>query len=102
MIYELSLISVAIIFSQVGYPCSRTQVFTRAALGCVSELQRSMTMNPDLSPAWVMAAARHYAPRLETLSHILLLQPQLATDILQQASHTKPTDMVRSHQLHHK
>nr|XP_046210346.1 E3 ubiquitin-protein ligase rnf213-beta isoform X1 [Oncorhynchus gorbuscha]XP_046210347.1 E3 ubiquitin-protein ligase rnf213-beta isoform X1 [Oncorhynchus gorbuscha]XP_046210348.1 E3 ubiquitin-protein ligase rnf213-beta isoform X1 [Oncorhynchus gorbuscha] len=70
------------------------RVFTRAALGCVSELQRSMTINSDLSPAWVMAAARHYAPRLDTLSHILLLQPQLAPDILQQASHTKPTDML--------
>ncbi|XP_029934003.1 E3 ubiquitin-protein ligase rnf213-beta [Myripristis murdjan] len=70
------------------------RVFTNAVLGCVSELQQSMGATPDLSPAWVMAASKLYASRLDTLCHILLLQPQLATDVLQQWSKTKPTEMV--------
>uniref|UniRef100_A0A667YC04 RING-type E3 ubiquitin transferase n=1 Tax=Myripristis murdjan TaxID=586833 RepID=A0A667YC04_9TELE len=60
------------------------RVFTNAVLGCVSELQQSMGATPDLSPAWVMAASKLYASRLDTLCHILLLQPQLATDVLQE------------------
>ncbi|KAM3838360.1 E3 ubiquitin-protein ligase rnf213-beta-like, partial [Diretmus argenteus] len=69
------------------------KVFTKAMLGCVSELQRSLSTNPDLSPAWVMAAAKHYAYRLDTLSHMLMLQPQLATDVCQ-GSKTEPTEMA--------
>ncbi|XP_028976282.2 E3 ubiquitin-protein ligase rnf213-beta isoform X4 [Esox lucius] len=70
------------------------RVFTRAILGCVSELQVSMTTAPVLSPAWVMAAARHYAPRLETLAHTLLLQAQLAPEVLLQAKHMEPKEMT--------
>ncbi|KAL0964856.1 hypothetical protein UPYG_G00329960 [Umbra pygmaea] len=69
------------------------RVLTRAILGCVAELQRSLTVFPDLTPAWVMAAVRLYAPRLDTLSHILLLQPQLVPEVLLQASHTEPVEM---------
>ena len=64
-------------------------------LGCVSELGLSMGTAADLSPAWVMAAARHYASRLDTLSHVLMLQPQLARDVSQQLSQREPTEMVR-------
>ncbi|XP_029311958.1 LOW QUALITY PROTEIN: E3 ubiquitin-protein ligase rnf213-beta [Cottoperca gobio] len=68
------------------------RVFTRAMLGCVSELQTSMGVVPELSPAWIMAASKHFASRLDTLCHIILLQPQLATDVFQQGS--KPQEMV--------
>ncbi|XP_071387268.1 E3 ubiquitin-protein ligase rnf213-beta-like [Centroberyx affinis] len=70
------------------------RVFTKAMLGCVSELQQSMNTISDLSPAWVMAASKHYSPRLDTLCHILQLQPQLATDVFQQGSTREPTEMV--------
>ena len=73
-----------------------SQLFTKALLGCVADLQRNMNVTPDLSPAWVMAAARHYTPRLDTLSHILLLQPHLASQIVQQGSKTEPSEMVRT------
>ncbi|XP_046887613.1 E3 ubiquitin-protein ligase rnf213-beta isoform X4 [Hypomesus transpacificus] len=75
------------------------KLFTKAMLGCVADLQRNMNVTPDLSPAWVMAAARHYTPRLDTLSHILLLQPLqplqplLASQIVQQGSKTEPSEM---------
>nr|XP_046232923.1 E3 ubiquitin-protein ligase rnf213-beta [Scatophagus argus]XP_046232924.1 E3 ubiquitin-protein ligase rnf213-beta [Scatophagus argus] len=70
------------------------RVFTRAMLGCVSELQTLMGAVAELSPAWVMAAAKHFAPRLDTLCHIFLLQPQLATDVLQQGSKREHQEMV--------
>lgn len=70
------------------------QVFTRAMMGCVSELQRSMAADPDLSPAWIMAAAKHFALRLDNLCHIFLLQPQLTTDVYKQGSKSEPLQMV--------
>ncbi|XP_045924674.1 E3 ubiquitin-protein ligase rnf213-beta [Micropterus dolomieu] len=70
------------------------RVFTRAMLGCVSELQTSMGAVTDLSPAWIMAAAKHFAPRLDTLCHIFLLLPQLAADVFQQGSKREPQEMV--------
>ncbi|XP_042252605.1 E3 ubiquitin-protein ligase rnf213-beta [Thunnus maccoyii] len=70
------------------------RVLTKAMLGCVSELQRSMGADPDLSPAWIMAAAKHFAPRLDTLCHIFLLQPQLAADVFRQGSKREPLEMV--------
>ncbi|XP_070782783.1 E3 ubiquitin-protein ligase rnf213-beta [Enoplosus armatus] len=70
------------------------RVFFRAVLGCVSELQTSMGAVPDLSPAWIMAAAKHFAPRLDTLCHIFLLQPLLAADVSQQGSKSEPQEMV--------
>uniref|UniRef100_A0A4W6FUW9 Ring finger protein 213b n=1 Tax=Lates calcarifer TaxID=8187 RepID=A0A4W6FUW9_LATCA len=76
------------------YTC-HLQVFTRALLGCVSDLQKSMNAIHDLSPPWIMAAAKHFAPRLDTLSHIFLLQPQLATSISQQGSKRESQEMVR-------
>ncbi|KAM4524138.1 E3 ubiquitin-protein ligase rnf213-beta isoform 2-T2 [Odontesthes bonariensis] len=65
------------------------KVFTRAMQSCVSELQASVGAAADLSPAWIMAAAKHFAARLDTLCHIFLLQPQLATDVVQQGSKRK-------------
>ncbi|XP_071319372.1 E3 ubiquitin-protein ligase rnf213-beta isoform X2 [Trachinotus anak] len=70
------------------------RVLTRAMLGCVSELQKSMGPVSDLSPAWIMAAAKYFAPRLDTLCHMFLLQPQLATDVFQQRSKGEPQEMV--------
>ncbi|KAM7381116.1 hypothetical protein PAMA_012108 [Pampus argenteus] len=70
------------------------RVLTRAMLGCVSELQKSMDTDPDLSPAWIMTAAKHFLPRLDTLCHIFLLQPQLAADVCQQGSKKEPLEMV--------
>ncbi|XP_044192717.1 E3 ubiquitin-protein ligase rnf213-beta isoform X2 [Thunnus albacares] len=70
------------------------RVLTKAMLGCVSELQRSMGADPDLSPAWIMAAAKHFAPRLDTLCHIFLLQPQLDADVFRQVSKREPLEMV--------
>uniref|UniRef100_A0A3B4TK13 RING-type E3 ubiquitin transferase n=1 Tax=Seriola dumerili TaxID=41447 RepID=A0A3B4TK13_SERDU len=70
------------------------RVFTRAVTGCVSELQKSTGAAADLSPAWIMAAAKHFAPRLDTLCHMFLLQPELATDVFQQRSKGEPQEMV--------
>ncbi|KAF7645355.1 hypothetical protein LDENG_00206190 [Lucifuga dentata] len=70
-----------------------TQVFTKAVLGCVSELQQSMGAGPDLSPAWIMAAVKYYIRRLDTLCHIFLLQPELA-EVFQQDSKREPIKMV--------
>lgn len=72
------------------------QVFFRAMLGCVSALQASLGVTSDPSPAWTMAAARRFDPRLDTLNHVLLLQPQLAADMAQRRSQTEPSEMVRS------
>lgn len=70
-------------------------MLTRAVLGCVSELQTSMGAATDLSPAWILAAVKHFAPRLDTLCHIFLLQPKLITDVLQQGEKREPQVMVR-------
>ncbi|XP_041671343.1 E3 ubiquitin-protein ligase rnf213-beta isoform X2 [Cheilinus undulatus] len=70
------------------------RVFTRAVLGCVSELQSTMGGISDLSPAWIHAAAKHYALRLDTLSHIFLLQPHLASYALQHGPKRKHKEMV--------
>lgn len=75
----------------VTYP-SLVQVFLGATSGCVSELQASMGVSSDLSPAWILAAARRFAPRLDALQHVLLLQPQLVPAITQQGSRQ---EMVR-------
>uniref|UniRef100_H3D2U7 Uncharacterized protein n=1 Tax=Tetraodon nigroviridis TaxID=99883 RepID=H3D2U7_TETNG len=72
----------------------KLMVFFRAMLGCVSELQASLGVISDLSPAWIMAAARRFDPRLDTLNHVLLLQPQLAADIRRQWSQTEPNEMT--------
>ncbi|XP_047183572.1 E3 ubiquitin-protein ligase rnf213-beta isoform X2 [Scophthalmus maximus] len=70
------------------------RVLTRSVLGCMSELQSSACVAPDLSPAWIMAAAKHFAPRLDTLCHIFLLQPHLATDVFQQGAKRELQEMV--------
>ncbi|XP_008435734.1 E3 ubiquitin-protein ligase rnf213-beta [Poecilia reticulata] len=62
------------------------KVFIRAIQGCLTELQMSMGAAPDLSPAWIMAAAKYFAARLDMLSHMFLLQPQLTADVLQRGS----------------
>ncbi|KAM4526288.1 E3 ubiquitin-protein ligase rnf213-beta [Fundulus diaphanus] len=62
------------------------KVFTRAMQGCLTELQTSMGAAADLSPAWIMAAWKFFAARLDLLSHMFLLQPQSATDVLQRGS----------------
>uniref|UniRef100_A0A3B3UHS3 RING-type E3 ubiquitin transferase n=1 Tax=Poecilia latipinna TaxID=48699 RepID=A0A3B3UHS3_9TELE len=62
------------------------QVFIRAMQGCLTELQTSMGAAPDLSPAWIMAAAKYFTARLDMLSHMFVLQPQLAADVLQRGS----------------
>ncbi|XP_076616648.1 E3 ubiquitin-protein ligase rnf213-beta isoform X2 [Chaetodon auriga] len=70
------------------------RVFTRAMLGCVSELQMSVGAVAVLSPAWITAAAKHFGPRLDALCHMFLLQPQLATDVLQQGSKREPRERM--------
>ncbi|XP_015244846.1 PREDICTED: E3 ubiquitin-protein ligase RNF213 [Cyprinodon variegatus] len=62
------------------------EVFTRAMQGCLMQLQTSMGAASDLSPAWIMAAAKFFARRLDLLSHMFLLQPQLAAHVLQPGS----------------
>ncbi|KAF4106371.1 E3 ubiquitin-protein ligase rnf213-beta-like isoform X3 [Onychostoma macrolepis] len=52
-------------------------VFRSAVLGCVFALQMEMSVTPELSPSWILAAAQIYSPRLDTLSHALHLNPQL-------------------------
>ncbi|XP_036427896.1 E3 ubiquitin-protein ligase rnf213-beta isoform X2 [Colossoma macropomum] len=69
------------------------KVFVAAMLGCVSALQQSMSVTPDFSPAWIMAAAHHYSPRLDALSHALQLQPHLAPLILKQQLQKDLPDM---------
>ncbi|XP_058262202.1 E3 ubiquitin-protein ligase rnf213-beta isoform X1 [Hemibagrus wyckioides] len=60
------------------------RVFSAAVLACVAALQQEMGVTPDLSPAWIMAAAQHFSPRLDTLLHILQIQPHLPPLILKQ------------------
>ncbi|KAL6475683.1 hypothetical protein MHYP_G00167230, partial [Metynnis hypsauchen] len=69
------------------------KVFGAALLGCISALQQSMSVTPNLSPAWIMAAAHHYSPRLDALSHALQLQPHLAPLILKQQLQKDLPDM---------
>lgn len=70
------------------------QVLTRAMLGCVSELQMSLSVASDLSPGWIFAAAKRFGPRLDALCHIFLLQPQLATSVSKQMSNKEQKEMV--------
>ncbi|XP_029943449.1 E3 ubiquitin-protein ligase rnf213-beta [Salarias fasciatus] len=69
------------------------QVLSRAVRGCVSQLQTSVHVPPSLSPAWIVAAAKHFAPRLDSLRHMLLLQPRLAGCVLQRGP-AEPRDMA--------
>lgn len=70
-------------------------MFTKALLDCVSELQLLSTgAASHLSPAWVMAAAKHYATRLHTLSHTILLQDQLALEVHHLGTKREPMEMV--------
>ncbi|XP_066560494.1 E3 ubiquitin-protein ligase rnf213-beta isoform X2 [Amia ocellicauda] len=57
------------------------EVFTRAVLCGVSELQCDTTATADLSPAWILAVFRHYGPRLHNLSHTLQLQPRILSTL---------------------
>uniref|UniRef100_A0A3B3CNS2 RING-type domain-containing protein n=1 Tax=Oryzias melastigma TaxID=30732 RepID=A0A3B3CNS2_ORYME len=43
----------------------------------VFELQASMGVSAELSPPWITAAAKFFAARMDTLSHIFLLQPDI-------------------------
>ncbi|KAJ3607854.1 hypothetical protein NHX12_024905, partial [Muraenolepis orangiensis] len=70
------------------------RMFTKALSGCVSELQCNTAASCHLSPAWVMAAAKHYAPRLHTLSHTMLLQDQLPSEIYQLGTRREPSEMI--------
>ncbi|KAJ3608504.1 hypothetical protein NHX12_025551 [Muraenolepis orangiensis] len=70
------------------------RMFTKALSGCVSELQCNTAASCHLSPAWVMAAAKHYAPRLHTLSHTMLLQDQLPSEIYQLGTHRETSEMI--------
>lgn len=69
-----------------------TQVFSRAMQGCMFELQASVGAAAGLSPAWMTAAAKHFAARLDMLCHIFLLQPRLIPEVFQQ-------DLKRTEQL---
>ncbi|KAI5103508.1 E3 ubiquitin-protein ligase rnf213-beta [Silurus meridionalis] len=69
------------------------KVFRAAILGCVAALQQDIGVNTNLSPAWIMAAAQHFSPRLDTLVHILQIQPQLAPFVLKQSLKTDRPDM---------
>ncbi|TKS89378.1 E3 ubiquitin-protein ligase rnf213-beta [Collichthys lucidus] len=80
--------------ARLSAACVEDQVLSRAMLGCVSELQASVGAVSDLSPAWITAAAKHFAVRLDTLCHIFLLQPELATDVFQQGSKREAHEMV--------
>ncbi|KAK1794252.1 hypothetical protein P4O66_011142, partial [Electrophorus voltai] len=68
----------------------RDSVYRSAVLGCITALQQAMGVSPNLSPAWITAATRHYTSRLDTLSHALQLQSHLAPLIFKQNSHDRP------------
>lgn len=72
------------------------QVFHSAVRGCVFALQTEMSVTPELSPSWILAAAQIYTPRLDTLSHTLQLNPQLVSIIQQERSKRESHVMVRS------
>ena len=70
-------------------------MFSKALSGCVSELQSCSTgALSHLSPAWAMAGAKHYASRLHTLSHTLLVEDQLAMEVHLLAAKREPAEMV--------
>lgn len=71
-------------------------MFSEAVLGYVAALQQDMGVTPELSPAWIMAAAQHFSQRLDTLLHILQIQPHLAPLILKQSLQKERPDMVRT------
>ncbi|KAL4648632.1 E3 ubiquitin-protein ligase rnf213-beta-like [Arapaima gigas] len=73
------------------------EVFTRALMRCIAELQEHTTVTPDLSPAWILAAAQLYGPRFDTLSHLLHLQPHLGRSILQRNCENT-VEMVSQHE----
>ncbi|XP_048870948.1 E3 ubiquitin-protein ligase rnf213-beta [Brienomyrus brachyistius] len=65
-------------------------VLTQASQACIGELQRHLEVNPELSPAWIQAAVRIYAPRLDTLLQLLRLQPYLVHTLLQERPKDPP------------
>ncbi|XP_026078195.1 E3 ubiquitin-protein ligase rnf213-beta isoform X1 [Carassius auratus] len=68
-------------------------VFRSAVLGCVFALQMEMSVTPELSPSWILAAAQIYSPRLDTLSHALQINPQLDCIIQQERLKRESPDM---------
>jgi len=72
------------------------QVFRTAVLGCVFALQMEMSVTPELSPSWILAAAQIYASRMDTLSHTLQLNPQLVHIIQRERPKRESPEMVRS------
>ncbi|KAM9831669.1 E3 ubiquitin-protein ligase rnf213-beta [Neosynchiropus ocellatus] len=71
------------------------QVLYRAMLGCVAELQHLHGVTADFSPAWITAAAKHFAPRLDSLCHLMALQPSMAAAVtLQSSMKAKPEDLM--------
>ncbi|CAL8240472.1 unnamed protein product [Gadus morhua 'NCC'] len=71
------------------------RMFSKALSGCVSELQSCSTgALSHLSPAWAMAGAKHYASRLHTLSHTLLVEDQLAMEVHLLAAKREPAEMI--------
>ncbi|XP_051523957.1 E3 ubiquitin-protein ligase rnf213-beta-like isoform X2 [Myxocyprinus asiaticus] len=69
------------------------RVFSTAVWGCVYALQKDMSVTPELSPSWILAAAQIYAPRLDTLSHAFQLNPQLVQTIQQPRLKKEAPDM---------
>ncbi|KAK3529115.1 hypothetical protein QTP70_016547 [Hemibagrus guttatus] len=69
------------------------RVFSAALLGCVAALQQEMGVTPNLSPAWITAAAQHFSQRLDTLLHVLQIQPHLPPLVLKQSSQKDRPDM---------
>uniref|UniRef100_A0A8C1VS82 RING-type E3 ubiquitin transferase n=1 Tax=Cyprinus carpio TaxID=7962 RepID=A0A8C1VS82_CYPCA len=68
-------------------------VFRSTLLGCVFALQMEMSVTPELSPSWILAAAQIYSLRLDTLSHALQLNPQLVHLIQQEKLKRESPDM---------
>lgn len=68
-------------------------VFCTAVQGCVFALQMEMSVTPELSPSWILAAAQIYAPRMDTLSHTVQLNPQVVHIIQRERSKIQSPDM---------
>ncbi|XP_056089655.1 E3 ubiquitin-protein ligase rnf213-beta [Rhinichthys klamathensis goyatoka] len=68
-------------------------VFHTAVLGCVFALQMEMLVTPELSPSWILAASQIYAPRMDTLSHTLQLNPPLVHIIQRESSKRESPEM---------
>ncbi|XP_016335836.1 E3 ubiquitin-protein ligase rnf213-beta-like [Sinocyclocheilus anshuiensis] len=68
-------------------------VFRSAVRGCVFALQMEMSVTPDLSPSWILAAAQIYSPRLDTLAHALQVNPQLVCIIQRERLKRESPDM---------